>query len=53
MDTQTMENFEVMDEKRLASIEGGKSFFYDFGYWYGSHASLDNLANNLGLMLRS
>ncbi|EQC68471.1 bacteriocin class II family protein [Streptococcus equinus] len=53
MNTKTFEQFDVMTEAELSTVEGGKSFFYDFGYWYGSHASLSNLANNLGRMLRS
>lgn len=53
MNTKAMEKFEVMDEMVLSTIEGGRSFFYDLGYWYGNHASLDNLINNLGLIIRS
>jgi bacteriocin-like protein len=50
---KNLEQFDVMTDEALSTVEGGKSFFYDFGYWYGSHASLSNLANNLGRMLRS
>lgn len=50
---KNLEQFEALTSAELSNVEGGKSFFYDFGYWYGSHASLSNLANNLGRMLRS